>query len=151
MDDDQRCWNVVFTRPWSSVYSGQGHSSHYSCYLPQEPATNCQPSPPQPDRPLSPQPRRESARSSHEQDAKYSYDVKIINPKKKSDFVVRRWHGVTKVFRAPAVLKVKLHEFFPNDVSASSNLQVGYLEGNHKRWIFEERDLSDVRFVIARF
>ena len=37
---------------------------------------------------------------------------------------------------------MKLHEFFPNNVPASSNLQIGYLESNHKCWIFEERDLS---------
>ena len=161
----ERSWNAVFTGPWSSIYSGQGSSGHVysyyheptphsqpspqldrppqpsreSCYLPpREPATQSQPSP-QLDG--APQPPRESARS-REQGASYSYDVKIINPKKKSDFVVRRWHGVTEVIRSPAVLKVKLHESFPHDVPAGSNLQVGYLEGNHKRWIFEERDLG---------
>lgn len=37
---------------------------------------------------------------------------------------------------------MKLHESFPHDVPAGSNIQVGYLQGNHKHWIFEERDLG---------
>ena len=139
MDDDcaqtQGTWNAVFAGPWTSVYSGQGPSTHNSYYLPREPPL------PQPSRP--PQPQRESFPSCvNEQDKRYSYDVKIINPKKKSDFVVRRWHGMTEVIRSCAMLKVKLHESFPNDVPANSDLQVGYLEGNQKRWIFEERDLD---------
>ena len=124
-------WNAVYTGPWSPVYSGPGPAStHYSYYLPQEPGSHSQS-----------QPQREPYRS-NEQPRRYSYDVKIINPKKKSDFVVRRWHGVSDVIRSPAALKVKLHESFPHDVPASSNIQVGYLEGNNKRWIFEELDLD---------
>ena len=125
-------WNTVFTGPWSPVYSGPDPASiHYSYYLPQELGSDSQS-----------QSQRESYRS-NEQHRRYSYDVKIIiNPKKKSDFVVRRWHGVTEVIRLPKLLKVKLHESFPHDVPASSNIQVGYLEGNNLRWIFEELDLD---------
>ena len=49
---------------------------------------------------------------------------------------------MSDVIRSPAALKVKLHESFPHDVPVSSNIQVGYLEGNNKRWIFEELDLD---------
>ena len=86
----QQYWNVVFTAPWSPVYSGPGPAStHYSYYLPREPVSHSQAQP-------RPQPQREPFYSNG-QDRRYSYDVKIINPKKKSDFVVRQWHGVTEV------------------------------------------------------
>ena len=73
---------------------------------------------------------------------RYSYDVKIINPNKKSDFVVRRWHDVTEVFQTTALLKVKLHESFPRDISTSADFKLGYIQGNTRCWIFEERDLK---------
>ena len=137
----QQYWNAVFTAPWSPVYSEPGPAStHYSYYLPREPVSHSQAQPqPQP----RPQPQREPFRS-NEQDRRYSYDVKIINPKKKSNFVVRRWHGVTEVIRSPALLKVKLHESFPDDIPGSSDIQVGYLEGNNKRWILRARSGCDV-------
>ena len=82
-------WNTIFTGPWSPVYSGPSPAStHYSYYLPQELGSHSQS-----------QPQRKLYRS-NEQPRRYSYDVKIINPKKKSDFVVRRWHGVTEVIRS---------------------------------------------------
>ena len=37
---------------------------------------------------------------------------------------------------------MKLQESFPHDVPASPDIQVGYLEDNSKRWIFEELDLD---------
>lgn len=72
----------------------------------------------------------------------YTYLVKIINPKKKSDYIVRMWHGVSEAFKTPTTLREKLREAFPHDIPSSTDFQVGYLEGNTKRWIVEERDLS---------
>lgn len=75
----------------------------------------------------------------------YTYYVRMINPKKKSDFLVRTWHDETTQFKSPAELKLKLIDSFPNEVPSTSNFQVGYFEppGNSaKRWIMEKRDLS---------
>ena len=46
------------------------------------------------------------------------------------------------MFKSPATLKKQLQETFPNDIPSTSNFQLGYLEGNTKRWIIEEKDLS---------
>ena len=74
----------------------------------------------------------------------YSYFVRIINPKKKSDFVVRMWHDENQAFDSPRVLKLKLMEAFPNDVPDHVTFQIGYFEGrnNTKRWIMETHDLE---------
>ncbi len=36
---------------------------------------------------------------------------------------------------------MQIHESFPDDVPSTFDFQVGYLEGNTKRWIVEKRDL----------
>ena len=51
------------------------------------------------------------------------------------------WHGVSGMFKSPLTLRVQIHESFPDDVPSTSDFQVGYLEGNTKRWIVEKRDL----------
>jgi hypothetical protein len=68
----------------------------------------------------------------------------MINPKRKSEFVVRMWHDVTKKFNSPAALKLKLMDCFPADVPSTAAFQIGYFEppSNVKRWIVEERDLK---------
>lgn len=68
---------------------------------------------------------------------------RIVNPKKKSDFLVRTWHDEHLQFKSPAELKIKLIDAFPNEVSTNSNFQVGYFEppANTKRWIMDKRDL----------
>lgn len=91
-----------------------------------------------------PQPQCES-NCDIEQTKSYFYDVKIINPKKNSDFVVRRWHdNITEVFQTPTILQVKLRESFPEDVPVGTDLKLGYLQGSQKCWIFEERDLQEM-------
>ena len=75
----------------------------------------------------------------------YTYYVRMINPKKKSDFIVRTWHDESVQFKSPSELKFKLMDSFPDDVPSTSNFQVGYFEppGNTiKRWIVDKRDLS---------
>ena len=72
----------------------------------------------------------------------YTYHVKIINPKKKSDFVVRMWHGTSQLFQSATSLRSKLQESFPQDIPHTDDFQMGYIEGNVKRWIFEDQDLQ---------
>ena len=78
-----------------------------------------------------------------EQTSGYSYFVKMINPKKKSDFVVRMWHDEHSQFKSPAELKIKLLDTFPEDISNTQDFQVGYFEppGSTKRWISSNRDI----------
>ena len=86
----------------------------------------------------------ENPESSVTAQLKYSYFVRIINPKKKSDYIARMWHNVTQAFQSPTALKIKLMDSFPSDIPNSMNFQVGYFEppNNTKRWIVEERDLE---------
>ena len=69
--------------------------------------------------------------------------MKIINPKRKSDFIVRMWHSAKHAFKSPTELKVGLMESFPGEVPSTTSFQVGYLEspGSTKRWLVEDRDL----------
>ena len=80
--------------------------------------------------------------STHSAPSMYTYLVKIINPKKKSDFVVRMWHGVSEQFQSPTTIRAKLQESFPQDVPTTNDFQLGYMEGNVKRWIFEDQDMQ---------
>lgn len=72
----------------------------------------------------------------------YTHYVKIINPKKKSDYIVRMWHSAKHAFKSPSELKKSLMDSFPAEVPSTTNFQVGYLEppNNSKRWLVEERD-----------
>ena len=74
----------------------------------------------------------------------YTYHVKIINPKKKSDFVVRMWHGTSQLFQSATSLRSKLQESFPQDIPRTDDFQIGYIEGNVKQWIFEDQNLQVV-------
>ena len=62
----------------------------------------------------------------------YTYHVKIINPKKKSDFVVRMWRGTSYIFKTATSLRSTLKESFPQDVPSTDDFQMGYMEGNVK-------------------
>ena len=72
--------------------------------------------------------------------------MRIINPKKKSDFIVRTWHDAKEAFDSPRALRLKLMESFPNDLPDHINFQLGYFEGrgSTKRWIVESRDLQSM-------
>jgi hypothetical protein len=66
---------------------------------------------------------RESESDGDEGYGSYNYLVKIINPKKKSDFIVRMWHGVSEAFKTPSMLREKLREAFPNDIPSKEWIQ----------------------------
>ena len=76
---------------------------------------------------------------------KFTYLVRIyVNPKKKSDYVVRMWHDVDYVFESTTALKVKLMDSFRDDIPPNTDFQIGYFEGrgHTKRWIIDNRDLQ---------
>ena len=74
----------------------------------------------------------------------YSYHLKIINSKKKSDFIIRDIHHFHGVFTSILDLKEKIMDEFGNDVPATTNFNVGYFSGRQsaKRWIMTREDLD---------
>ena len=74
----------------------------------------------------------------------YSYRLKIINSKKKSDFIIRDIHRFHGVFTSILDLKEKIMDEFGNDVPATTNFNVGYFSGRQsaKRWIMTREDLD---------
>ena len=49
---------------------------------------------------------------------------------------------MSAAFKTPTTLREMLREGFPHHIPSSTDFQVGYLEGNTKCWIVEDRDLS---------
>ena len=43
---------------------------------------------------------------------------------------------------SPSTLRARLQESFPYDMPGTTTFQLGYLEGNTKRWVVEEKDLD---------
>ena len=73
----------------------------------------------------------------------YFWPVKIINPKKKSGFVLLTWHQVSSRFESIAELKLKLMDDFQEFVSSTPNFQVGFIEGrSSQQWIIAREDLN---------
>ena len=62
----------------------------------------------------------------------YSYKVKIINPLKKSDVVVRQLHRFNSKFDSLTALRVKLIDEFAETVPNTVNFNVGYFDGRQQ-------------------
>lgn len=74
----------------------------------------------------------------------YGYKVKIINPNKKSDVVLRHLNGSTGKFGSVTEVRVKLVEEFGNQVPSKLDFAVGYYDGNQqsKTWLVTKNDLD---------
>ena len=70
----------------------------------------------------------------------YKYMVKIINPKKKTDFVLVTWHHVSAKFESLSELKLKLMDDFSEFVPSTPQFQVGCMEGNSKQHLIISRE-----------
>jgi len=70
--------------------------------------------------------------------------VKIINPEKKTEFIVREVHSYHDKFESIGVMKVKLMEEFSENVPKTLDFNVGYLAGkqNTKYWLMCQVDLN---------
>ena len=55
---------------------------------------------------------------------KYTYKVKIINPQKKSDFIVLTWHQMTEKFQTPSELKERLIKSFSDRVPSHQDFHI---------------------------
>ena len=78
------------------------------------------------------------------QSPQHSYKVKIINPHRKSDMIVRYLHNYTSRFESAIALRMKLVEEFKDVVPDSFSFSVGYFEGqNHSKiWLVTREDFS---------
>jgi len=76
----------------------------------------------------------------------YSYKVKIINPVKKSDAVVRQLHRFKSKFDSLTALRVKLIDEFAETVPDTVNFNVGYFDGRQqaKLWLVTNEDLASM-------
>ena len=76
----------------------------------------------------------------------YSYKVKIINPLKKSDVVVRQLHRFNSKFDSLTALRVKLIDEFAETVPDTVNFNVGYFDGRQqaKLWLVTDEDLDSM-------
>ena len=76
----------------------------------------------------------------------YSYKVKIVNPLKKSDVVVRELHHYNSKFESVVSLRMKLIEQFKEHVPNTVDFSVGYYEGQQhtKVWLVTSDDLKSM-------
>ena len=74
----------------------------------------------------------------------YAYKVKIINPRKKSETVLRHLHNVQTRFESVLVLRAKLVEILGEYVPRTLTFDVGYYEGQQhsKIWLCSDTDLD---------
>ena len=78
----------------------------------------------------------------------FIYYVRLVqDPKRKSKYVVRQWHGVGQAFQSLDELKTLLQHAFPDDLPAmTSDFYVGYFEppSGAKHWIIDDRDFGSL-------
>ena len=71
----------------------------------------------------------------------------LSKTRRKSNFVVRQWHGIGQAFQSSGELKRLLQDAFPDDLRAlTSDFYVGYFEppSGAKRWIIDDHDLQSL-------
>lgn len=73
---------------------------------------------------------------------RYSYRVKIINPIRKKDVVVRELRHFHGQFSSIIDLKVRLMEELEESVPQTTKFAIGYFVQSTKYWIYNEEDLK---------
>ena len=74
----------------------------------------------------------------------FTYKVKIINPVKKSEVIVRHLHNFSTKFTSVTELHVKLIDEFKEQVPDSIEFNVGYYDGSQqaKMWLVNSDDIK---------
>ena len=72
----------------------------------------------------------------------YNYRVKIINPVRKKDVVVRELRHFHSRFNSITDMKVRLMEEFEESVPQTTKFAIGYFHQSTKYWICNEEDLN---------
>ena len=75
---------------------------------------------------------------------RFTYKVKIINPVKKSEVIVRHLHNFSTKFTSVTELRVKLINEFKEQVPDSIEFNVGYYDGSQqaKMWLVNSDDIK---------
>ena len=75
---------------------------------------------------------------------KYCYKVKIINPSKKSEVIVRQLNNFTSKFKSVSDIRIKLIDQFGEQVPSTLDFTVGYYDGSQqaKVWLCTTDDLN---------
>ena len=81
---------------------------------------------------------------SQSQDPPYSYKVKIINPVRKSDVVVRQLHNVTGKFDSVTAIRVKLIEELKDNVPDNATFDIGFFDGTTKLLMVSTDDVNSM-------
>ena len=74
----------------------------------------------------------------------YSYCVKIVNPEKKTDFIILEMHSYHDRFESVGVMKIRMMEEFSEHVPKTLEFNVGYFSGRQsaKYWLMCQEDLN---------
>ena len=74
----------------------------------------------------------------------YTYRLKIINPNKKSNFIIRDVHHFGGKFATILDMKRKIMQEFKDELPETTDFNVGYFYGKQsaKRWIVTQEDLD---------
>ena len=77
-------------------------------------------------------------------DFDFSYKVKIINPNKKSDVVVRQLNRLKSKFKSVRELRMRLIDDFSEHVPNTVDFTIGYFDGSQqaKTWLVSSDDLE---------
>lgn len=89
-------------------------------------------------------PSKPAVASNHIREDKYSYKVKMINPQKKSESIVRQLNGFTSKFKNVKEMRMKLNEEFGEQVPNTLDFSIGYFDGSQqaKVWLYTAEDLK---------
>jgi hypothetical protein len=81
----------------------------------------------------------------------YTYHLKIVNPNKKSDFIIRDVHHFSGKFATILDMKKKVMEEFKDDLPETTDFKVDYFYGKQsaKRWLVTQEDL-DAMYKIGK-
>ena len=71
--------------------------------------------------------------------------IKLISPKRKSNFTIRTWYDITEKFDTIISLRRSLLDAFGDELTTET-FQLGYLEppSQAKQWLQEQRDLDNM-------
>ena len=76
--------------------------------------------------------------------SQHTYKVKVINPHRKSDMIIRYLHNYSTRFESATALRMKLVEEFQDLVPDNLSFSVGYFEGqsHSKIWLMSREDFA---------
>ena len=74
---------------------------------------------------------------------RYTYNIKIINPKKRSQFVMEKFRRFN-TFKSVDEIREAIREECHDSSVSDGNFDVGYLKGRGKIWIKDEEDISSM-------